>query len=380
MIKNTRRSREEALEEYISRGEPPFNYERQLFFEKSDFLEQILRGEIMPPWHFEVLPTEKCNNNCVWCKGGHRAYMVSERELPEDLMLDLMNELADYKVDGIVRFSGMSGEPLMNRGTLPAIRRGIDLGLKIGLISNGILLDERTHDYLLGAFYVNTSLDASDRETFNKLKGHSGQVFDRIVDNVRNLAEFNSRNGHKSRVGVGYLVHPQNYNGIVEAAKLIGDTGADILQFKLPLGPFMFSGINPQDIEKQLKQAQEYSRPGFKVEVMQNPQERMDELRDKGPKPYFVKCYSQFLNGVVGADGNVYPCVHYYYQRGISGKAFGSLYEQNFREIWEGERRKSIMRQIIPFRDCSLCNRYDYRMNKFMDFIDLKDVKVVGKK
>ena len=364
--------RQKILKRYEQRAESPFNYESQLL-EKPELLEKIIGGAIMPPLHFEVLPTEKCNNNCVWCKGGHRDYMVSENELSGQLMLDLINELADYGIEGIVRFSGMSGEPLMNLGTLGAIRRGIDLGLKIGLINNGTLLTERTHDYLLGACYVNTSLDASNRDEFNYLKGHTGQVFDRIVENIRNLSEFNRRNGHLSRIGIGYLLHPKNYKGAFEAARLAGDIGVDILQFKLPLGPFSFFGVNPLQVEEELKRASELSREDFKVEIMQSPKERSQELCGNLPKPYFSKCYSQFLNGVVGADGNVYPCVHYYYQKGISGEAFGSLYERSFREIWEGKTRKRIMSQIIPFRDCNFCNRYDHRMNKFIDFIDVRN-------
>ncbi|MBS3078840.1 radical SAM protein [Candidatus Pacearchaeota archaeon] len=376
LLDNQRKKlREELLEEYISRGEEPFDYERQLFVERPGFLEKVLNQEVMPPWHFEVLPTERCNNNCIWCRGGHRDFMASEKDLSEEVMFRLMGELADYGVDGIIRFSGMSGEPLMNPGALPAIKEGIRRGLNVGLISNGILLDERAHDYLSGAVYVNTSLDASNSETFNELKGHRGDVFDMIVDNVRKLALFKNSGDYRFRVGVGYLVHPKNYNGIVEAAKLIGSTGADILQFKLPLGQSMFNGQDTKKIEELLLRAQEYSRGGFKVEVMQSETERRAELGGTMAKPNFPKCYSQFLNGVVGADGIVYPCVHYYYQKGISGAPFGSLYEQSLREIWEGEVRKRIMRRIVPREDCALCNRYDHRMNRFINFIDSNGVK-----
>ena len=102
---------------------------------------------------------------------------------------------------------------------------------------------------------------------------------------------------------------------------------------------------------------------------MQSDDERRDEFSRKKQKHDFPRCYSQFINGVVSSDGNVYPCVHYNYQQGVSSNSFGNIYKQTFKEIWEGEKRRRTLKQINPSRDCRLCNRYDNRVNRFINFI-----------
>lgn len=365
------------LEDFLNRGKFPFNYEQQLFDTEQDFLKRMFAGEILPPMHFEFLPTEKCNNNCIWCRGGHRNFMSSESELPEDILLRVMDELADYQVPGIVRFSGMSGEPTMNPGTLKAIIRGTDQNLHLGLISNGILLNADSHESLIDTTYVSVSLDAASKETFNQLKGHTTDVFYDIVGNIRSLADFKHRNDLQFRLSVGFVLHPGNYHEIFEAAKIIKDTGADIIQYKVaisPKGDIKFDPIQIEQIYELINKAVDLSDPSFNVMPMQTVEEGERELSGILPSPSFRRCYAQYFNSVVDAKGDVYICVHYYYNRerdetSITGKPIGNVKEQTFQQIWEGDTRKAIIDNIDPVRDCCFCNRYDNRINRFLGFL-----------
>lgn len=363
-----------TLSDYIERANFPFNYEGQLFNQHGDFLRDIMSGKVVPPLHFEFLPTERCNHHCVWCVGGDREDMANKNELPEEDMIKVIEELSDYGVEGIVRFSGMSGEPLVNKGTLPAIRRGVDLGLNLGLITNGILLNERAHDFLSGSTYVSVSLDAGSMETMNKLKGHNDNTFERIVANIAGLADFKRRNKEKFRLTVGYLLHPGNYKEIVKATSIVKDTGADIIQFKVPFG----NGIKPftkdkvKKVYELIQAAKQYDDAGFKVVPMQTVTEQEKELVGQLPEPCFSKCYAQFINSVVGADGNVYSCVHYYYNQrvsDVSGEPIGNIHNQSFKEIWESDKRKRLIEGIDPSKHCNRCNRYDHRANLFINFL-----------
>jgi GTP 3',8-cyclase len=368
------KDRHSRLKHFLDRGEAPFDYEGQMFFDNREFLDSILDGYLVPPHHFEFLPSERCNNNCIWCKGGHRDFMVSERDLGEKQMLEVIDDLGDYGINGIVRFSGMSGEPLMNPGTLSAIRRGIERGLDVGLITNGILLDEKSYDALSGARYVSVSLDAGSREVFNRVKGHRDDTFYNVLENLEGLVKFRKRTKDRFRIGVSYMLHPLNYNDMIRAVENVHAIGVDLIQFKVPyLTGREFDEEQVREINWLLDEAVKLGDDNFRVLPMQTKLEREEGLSGKLPKPDFQRCFSQSINGVVGAEGNVYPCVHYYYnQQGngsVSGEAFGNVYEQSFKDIWEGDKRKEVLGRINPEVDCGFCNRYDGRMNKFANFL-----------
>ncbi|MFH1711190.1 MAG: radical SAM protein, partial [Nanoarchaeota archaeon] len=316
----------------------------------------------------------RCNNNCIWCRGGHRNFMATENDLDVKVMKRVVKELADYGVKGIVRFSGMTGEPLMNEGTLGAIRTGIDLGLNVGLITNGILLDSKARDYLIDSTYVSVSLDAGTSKTFNNLKGHSTEVFEVILNNMKRFAELRRDRESKTRFGAGFMIHPGNYFEAVAAAKRVKETGADMIQFKVPyfLGSAAFTQEHLPAVLRSLEEAREYSDDNFKVFFMQQKGEQEKELTGLLPKPDFQKCYAQFINGVIAASGKVYPCVHFGYNTGLSGQAMGDVYNESFKEIWEGDKRAKMIDKICPSSDCSICNRYDTRMNIFLDFLSEK--------
>jgi len=375
LIKESRIEDKKSFADYLSQGDYPFNYEEQLVKKHRDCIDKILGGGIIPPLHFEFLPTEKCNNECIWCRGGHRSYMSSEKELSEIDMLKVVDDIADYGVPGIVRFSGMCGEPLMNSGTVKAISRGVGKGLNVGLITNGILLDENVYEYLLGTAYVSTSLDAGTRETFNDLKGHNrnSNIFEKILKNIEDLVLFKEAENENFRVSVGYVLHPKNYSEVVEATKRVKEAGVDFIQFKIPfaVSQLQFSREDIQKIYSLIDEAKKLTDSRFEVRVMQEKEEGIRELSGEVPIPNFKNCFAQFLNGVVSADGNVYPCVHFTYNgKTISGQPFGNIRKESFRSIWEGAKRKRMLKMLIPAHDCSLCNRYDHRVNGFINFLN----------
>ncbi|MBU0930140.1 MAG: radical SAM protein [Nanoarchaeota archaeon] len=368
--------KQKKLENYLKRNEYPFNYEFQLLNENKTLLENILKGNITKPLHIEVLSGEVCNLNCVWCRGGHRNYMSSEKMLPESIILNLIDQFADYNIEGIIRFAGMSGEPLINKGVIKGIKYGIDKGLKMGLITNGICLTPDIYDSIIGSTYVSVSLDAGTNKTFNKLKNNlkpkNDLTFDKIIDNIHFFSSYKRKYNNKLRFTTGYILQSDNFHEILTATKLVKEAGSDIIQFKIPYLPkgTVFSEEQIKELNKILEEASSYSDSNFRAMPMQTKEEINSELRGNKPKANFSKCYAHNINAVIGADGNFYPCVHYYYNKGkISGQPLGNIYNQSFKDIWEGETRKRIIENINPVNYCDFCNRYDTRINKFFNFL-----------
>jgi radical SAM protein with 4Fe4S-binding SPASM domain len=317
--------------------------------------------------HAELLPSDKCNQKCVWCRGGPRCHFPEGNELSRDVMCSVGDELKEYNLKGIVRFSGVYGEPLVNEGTLPAILHYTNLGLRTALTTNGILLTPKTHYFLGGDSmeYVSVSLDAGSQHTFNILKGHTDHVYDAVISNLESLAAFRAKHNRKFRMTIGYIIHKENYREIPAAAALLRDIGIDAMQVKVPwpTKEAVFTENERKGVEDAIAAASGCSTERFKFVPMQTPQERWDELGGRIPKANYERCYAQFLNAVFGPDGNVYPCAHYFNNDGTAAEPFGNVNQTSFKAIWEGEKRRKAIAAIVPRDQCKYCNRYDKRMN-----------------
>ena len=149
-----------------------------------------------------VLTTLQCNFACDYCfQGDHGDYNKHADKMSLETSAQVagwiderMRELSPKTLS--ITFFG--GEPLINLPVMYDIAerawkstqaRGVEL--KVGIITNGLLLTEEVVDRLLpfGLNYVKITLDG-DRDTHNKmrpLRGGQG-TFDRIVENVRKVA------------------------------------------------------------------------------------------------------------------------------------------------------------------------------------------------
>jgi uncharacterized protein len=149
-----------------------------------------------------VLTTLQCNFACDYCfQGDHGDYNKHADRMSLETSAQVagwidqrMRELSPKTLS--ITFFG--GEPLINlpvmydiaeRAWVSTRDRGV--ALKIGIITNGLLLTEEVVDRLLpfGLNYVKITLDG-DRDTHNRmrpLRGGQG-TFDRIVENVRKVA------------------------------------------------------------------------------------------------------------------------------------------------------------------------------------------------
>lgn len=73
----------------------------------------------------------------------------------------------------------------------------------------------------------------------------------------------------------------------------------------------------------------------------------------------FSKCRITDLMAAVGSDGHMYPC-NYHPRPG--GHSYGSVVDNSFQDIWEGELRKSLkckLPKICP----AVCDPFKTRAN-----------------
>jgi radical SAM protein with 4Fe4S-binding SPASM domain len=124
-----------------------------------------------PPDYLLWEITLRCNLKCLHCAA--RAGRPRAGELSTEEALDLCDQIADL---GIPSVALMGGEPLLRKDWKILARRLISRGVRVGLVTNGFLFDEKTaaECEAMGICQVCVSLDAADPAIHDRIRGARG--------------------------------------------------------------------------------------------------------------------------------------------------------------------------------------------------------------
>lgn len=122
------------------------------------------RAKLLIPIHAQWMPTNKCNLNCSFCSCSHR-----DRQLEMDLptALDVIGQLAGFGCEAVTITGG--GEPLCHPGLPDMIRAFLSCGIKVGLVTNGLLLEKLERDTICRLTWCRIS-HSDDRAFDSKYK------------------------------------------------------------------------------------------------------------------------------------------------------------------------------------------------------------------
>ncbi len=311
-------------------------------------LDQVnawLRGENPAPITVELDMTNVCNHRCPECSGWYFQNRNFD-SLPLDLVRDVIRQLARAGVRGFI-FTG-GGEPLCHPHTKEVVRLAYNLGLDIGFITNGSLINEEIAGVLLECCtWLRISLDAASAKTFEMIHGMDGDAFNKVVDNIALLTNMKDKLKSKTTIGLGYLTSDFTKNEMYDMTILCKKLGVDYLQFR-PMqihnnGRFEYHCSD--DIEKQIFRCLKQSNDGYRVLYSKH---KYDMMKEKNYGRNYQKCYGQQFATVIAADSRMYICCH---MRGFDKYCIGDLKKNTFEEIWNSDRRKKVV-ENINFNDC----------------------------
>ncbi|MCC9707164.1 radical SAM protein [Streptomyces sp. MNU76] len=189
-----------------------------------DRAELVLQGRYdeVIPLHIELSPTYLCNFACPWCSCRSAREDWSDNDVfnhpratPMTVMRkekidDVLSHLAEHRV-GIM---WVGGEPTMNPLLYSTALRADALGLSQCLFTNGSLLSPRRVDALFDAnlVFIRVSLNAVSPDVhqvhhdYDPRRGYA----DRVLENLRALAETGARRRSSTLVGVSIVVDERN--------------------------------------------------------------------------------------------------------------------------------------------------------------------------
>lgn len=284
-----------------------------------DVLARIRRGEPVWPLHVELDLSNACNLRCRHCSF---AYTHDGAILRPELAARILAELAAGGTRAVT-FSG-GGEPTCNPDFAEVVRSAADLGLSLGLYTNGVNVDP-VLDVLDCFAWVYVSLDAVDAADYEARKGAG--AFARVCEHARRLAL--TRRPGRTAIGVGYLLDGSNWLKADAAVALSRRIGADYCQLR----PIVQDGPGAEYgwVRRALPHLEALAGPGVYVSVA-----RLRELLDRGPRGYAV-CRGSALVPCVGATGDVWVCVN---TRGK--RKLGCLAKDTFAAIWEARPEQVV--------------------------------------
>lgn len=317
-------------------------------------LQSLRDGKVTAPIYVRVKPTNHCNHSCFFCvyrasfSGMHELSPDREEnwegpvnQLPAEKLWELLD---DFKEIGVraVTYSG-GGEPLMHPAICKTMRHTLDLGIDLSIITNGQLLQGERAEVLGHAKWVRVSVDYHTPEQMAKFRSVPERNFQALLENLKSFSISKSQG---CDLFINYIVHKDNFTGLLYAAKLYKDHGVDNVRFS----PMWVPGFQDYhaplkaEVERQLQAAQSLCNGSFTVNSTYDLESSTHSLH-RG----YSKCHFCQVVPVVAADGNVYACHNKAYDpKGL----IGSIRDRKFSDLWFSEEARKSFNRIDPNKDC----------------------------
>lgn len=262
-------------------------------------------------------------------------------ELPTAKLKEVLNDLKEIGVKAVTYSGG--GEPLMHPGIVQVLDYTQALGIDLSIITNGQSLTGERARALRHAKWVRVSVDYNDAKQFSAHRNMPEHLFEAIL---KNLKAFSEQKSPDCDLFVNYIVHKGNYEGLVEAAQLFKEHGAENVRFSPMWTPGfkVYHALIQFPVEKQLRQIQKMCDEKFTVNTTYD----LTSSANTSHRSYH-KCLFTQVVPVVAADANVYACHNKAYDE--KGK-IGSIANKRFKDLWFSDEAKTFFDTLDPIRDC----------------------------
>ena len=322
----------------------PFNSAKTLIH--VEYWKPIVETHTVPPPRFvSIDPCSFCDYACPFCNSSieiHKKAPVKMMSI--EMVVQMMSILQTWKTRSVC--IGGGGESLLNPNTSYIIGTAKDLGMNVGLVTNGTHIHNHI-EALKRMEWVGISMDAGTKETYSKMKGTTKDNWNQVLKNITLLV------GGKVEVTYKFLLHPDNYKEIYQAAAMAKGLGCNVFHLRPGSHPwfhptdksFQFGEDVIRHCKEQIEKAKaDLDCDTFKIRSI------TDKFNDQwGIKKSFSKCYAIFTTCFITAEGNIGLCCD---RRGDNHIMLGNL--DNIMEKWGSEDHWKIHNNI-KVNECPRC-------------------------
>lgn len=326
-----------------------------------------LNGKVIYPIYMEISPSGGCNHRCTFCALDFMGYQ--KRFLDTEILIERLSEMGKLGLKSIMY--GGEGEPLMHERIAEIINHTKNSGIDAALTTNATQLNESMSEKILGSMdWIKVSMGAATSGTYAKIHRTKPSDFDRVIKNLSSAVRIKQENRHRCTLGMQILLLPENKHEVVLLAEIATDIGMDYLVVK-PYSQHPMSRTNRyrdikyneyMDLSDKLSKL---NTKDFSVIFRMYTMKKWDEN-----KKSYDRCLALPFWSYIDSGGNVWGCSVYL---GDERFLYGNIYENSFKEIWEGEKRRQSLKWVETELDANKC-RTNCRMDEINRYLwDLKN-------
>jgi len=243
---------------------------------------------------------------------------------------ELMNTIKDMAKAGVkaIMFGG-EGEPLLHKDIVSIVEYTYDVGIDIGITTNGTTLNPLLAERLLPYVkWIKISMNAGNPVTYMKIHRTGREDFYKTLVNVTAASVMKIVHRNNCAIGVQAVVLEDNVNELLTIAEIARSTGADYLVLK-PYAPLNLSNNKceiiqiPKEIKNTLKTLE---TSVFKIIIRENAFKTLEEE----VRSYYT-CYAAPFWSYIDSEGNVWGCSAH---MGDYKFLYGNIYTNSVADIW----------------------------------------------
>lgn len=319
-------------------------------------VRKVVNGErLQSPVAVDLDPTTFCDLACPECISSG---VLGNGQFSTLRFESLISELVSCGVKAVVLIGG--GEPLLHKGIENALITLHNANVKIGIVTNGTMIDRYKDVLSYTTNWLRVSMDAGTSETYKKFRPSRGKkdVFQNVLRGMEAFAKIK-----RGSLGYSFLlltrqdkegvVTEHNYDEIVTAAKLAKSIGCNYFELKAAFDDNHYIIHQPKYLIEILRSAIEEIKniSDFEIIFSSTLFSLIDRQNSKQHK-FYKKCPMTELRTTITPNG-VYPCA---YHRGNDRLKLGDVKKNSFKKMW-GSAPTDI---VIPAYDCQFhCARHD---------------------
>jgi len=275
----------------------------------------------------------------------------------------LLGNLSGGGTQAII-FTG-GGEPTLNPH-LETMIDSADMVFDTALITNGLQMSDSLIKTVVECCeWVRVSLDAGSAEMYKQTHGGTPRQFEAVCDTISRLVDAKKQIGSECTIGVGYLVDNRSIAGMEDAMALGNILEVDYLQFRpVYLAPW-FNGPESIDIElyrRTFEQRKNYFMNNYTIT---QSAVKFDKLERGDVDRKYSACHGQQFCAVVTSTGDVVLCC---LLRGQPQFVLGNIHKESFDDIWNGEYRQHVIKNLNMEKDCPPLCRCD-ALNEMLEHL-----------
>lgn len=299
------------------------------------------------PQHSTIELTDQCNYRCKHC------YRESSPDQHKHLPLEKIKQyISDLWENGgtVVELTG--GEPMLHKDFFEVVDFACSKMNMVCILTNGYYLQEQAQQRLLKhkeKLVFNISLDSHKPECHNKFRGKS-DAFEKTISAMKLLGE----NGFLYRVAMS--VTPENTFDIEGTITLAKKYGAKLFAYSHVIN--MGRGEELCSSGWDMSEAAARKMVDYELRVRDENKDFIQFVTvEQANALKNMNCGIVHRAVVLGPDGEIRPCVMF----GGDVIKIGNIYEQSFREIFEGGAGKLFSKLHAPKAEvCGDCKNLPY--------------------